>query len=197
MPLSRTLALLACCVGPAAAFDFLQDDLRLGYAWSSTRESSTVNGTTTSGNWDRSSRSVLDWVANPNLPLIGVLFGAGLSYDKRTKSTSAGSVDYSAIGAHVHAGAYLSLFWVLRLELMPFIGVGRDSYQQPGSSASKASVGEYGANLNLALHLPVLPLCAGVGVGYLHSGSSQDLPGGTVKLKADDITAGAFVGYSF
>lgn len=197
MPISRTLALLACCVGPLAAFDFIQDDLRLGYAWSGTRETTTANGISTSGNWDRSSRSVLDWVANTNMPLIGVLFGAGLSYDKRSKSTSAGSIDYAAVGAHVHAGAYLSLFWVLRLELMPFIGVGRDSYQVPGQSASKASVGEYGANLNLALHFPVLPLCAGVGVGYLHSGSSQDISGGAVKLAANDLTAGAFVGYSF
>jgi hypothetical protein len=197
MSITRTLALLACCVGPAAAFDFIQDDLRLGYAWSSTRETATVNGSSTSQNWDRSSRSVLDWVANPNLPLIGVLFGAGLSYDKRTKSTSAGSIDYSAVGAHVHAGAYLSLFWILRLELMPFVGVGRDDYQAPGVSSSKATVGEYGANLNLVLHLPVLPLCAGVGAGYLHSGSSQDINGTTVKLKADDITAGAFVGLSF
>jgi hypothetical protein len=197
MPISRTLALLACCVGPAAAFDFLQDDLRLGYAVSSTGETATVNGSSSSQNWDHSSRTVLDWVANPNLPLIGVLFGAGLSYDKRSKSTSGGSIDYSAVGAHVQAGAYLSLFWVLRLELMPFIGVGRDNYQVPGASASKATVAEYGANLNVALHLPVLPLCAGVGVGYLHSGSTQDINSVSVKLKGDDITVGAFVGYSF
>ena len=199
MSTARTLALFACCAGLAAALDLTEDDLRVGADWVSRRETAEANGTSTTANWDRASRLTLDWVASPNLPvpLIGVLFGAGLSYDKRTKSTNAGSVDYSAVGAHIHAGAYLGLFWILRLELLPFVGIGRDSYQQPGSSSTKATVSEYGANLNLVLHPPLLPLCGGVGVGYLHSGSTQNITGGDVRLSANDLTVGAFVGYSF
>jgi hypothetical protein len=197
MFISRTLALLACCAGYAGALDLLDEDLRLGYDWSSTKQTFTSGQNKTTTDWDHANRYVLDWVANPNIPVIGVLFGAGLSYDKRTKSEPGGDADYSAIGAHVHGGVYLSMFTILRFELMPFVGVGRAKFQEPGAGSANGNVAEYGVNLNAVVHTPVLPLCAGVTVGYLHSQSSHDFSGSTVDLKANDITAGAFVGYSF
>ena len=199
MAIIRTCALLTCCAGYAgyaSALDVLEDDLRLGYAVTGTKETETIGGTVNHDDWSQSSRWVLDWVANPNIPFIGVLFCAGLSYDHRDRSSSTGDDTYSAYGAHVHAGAYLSFFGILRLELMPFIGVGRAKLQESGSSAN-GNVSEYGANLNLAVHPPILPVVAGVGVGYLHSQSSHDFSGTTVDLKANVATIGAFVGWSF
>jgi hypothetical protein len=199
MSITRTLALIACCAGYAGAFDLLDEDLRVGYDWTSTKESFTQGGTTTKTDWDHSNRYLLDWIANPNIPVIGVLFGAGLSYDKRTKSEPSGDVDYSALGVHVQGGVYLSLLTIVRFELLPFVGVGRAKLEEPGISSANGSVTEYGVNLNAVVHIPVLPLCAGATVGYLHSQSSHALgaPVGTVDLKANDITAGIFIGYTF
>src|SRR5471030_2897666 len=132
MTIVRTAALIAFCACQASALELFNNDLRLGYTASGTKEDSTTGGVKTSGDWDKSGRVFLDWVGNVNTPIIGVLYGAGVSYDKRTGTFNGSSVEYTAYGAHLHGGAYLSMLGILRLELMPFIGVGNAKFDVTG-----------------------------------------------------------------
>lgn len=194
--------LLAAALAPAALpalelFDFA--DLRVGAsvvgrsAEVTSKSSSTK--TTAKESWDKASRINADLVAGTDLVLIGIAYGGGVSFDKRTSNT----VTSDTTVGRLQAGPYVD-FAIFQLELLPFVGVGTTRLKDEATgSDGKATDLEYGANVNLVA--AISHAVVGASVGYLKVDSTASLDnGGTAydySVSGGDYTAGAFVGYRF
>ncbi len=208
--MSKTLLAL-CALSVASttqAAVFEPADIRLGYTLVGTDVDTTVKSgptkTTVSDSWDRSNRVFLDLLLGVSTPVLGVAFGGGVAGDFKHADSAGGSTDYQAWSGHVMAGPYVKIA-VVRLELLPFVGLGSATLEQEASgqsSSNSAGYFEYGANLNLVATPPAFPLNAGVGVGWLNSSSEHDVNNlgagsGSYTVEGGNYTISAFIGYHF
>lgn len=187
----RTLLLLAVAALPAAAMDLFDfSDLRVGVDTVGNKYETTFNGSTADQDWDSATRYNADWVAGTSLILIGVAYGLGGTYDVRTS----GVLDQTSTIGHVQVGPYLSLGPV-QLELLGLAGIGTSKISN-SSTEDTSSVDEYGINLGLTASL--LHLTAGIRGGWLQQTADFDVSGGqSLRVKSNDYTAGAWVGWRF
>jgi hypothetical protein len=192
-------SVFAClCAATATATGLPALDLRLGYDVVGTGEDAKANGTTSDFSWNHADRYTLDAVFSSDTPIIGLLAGVGVALDERSKDSNDGTVQDRSYYANVEAGIYGTLVpELLRVELLPFVGIGRSRLDASSAGVSSGRAEEYGVNLNLVLHVPELPVAAGVGVGLIHTQSNQSLSSGSYDLHDHDAMVGAFVAVIF
>lgn len=197
-----TSLLLAAAFVPAALpaldlFDFA--DLRVGATMVGTSVEVTSDSGATKDTskeaWDQATRFNADLLFGTDLVLVGIAYGVGATFDKR----SGDAVSSDTTIGRVQAGPYID-FTIFQLELLPFVGVGTSRIQDEVKDADgKATALEYGANLNLVA--AISHLVVGASAGYLKVDSTASLDaGGTAydySVSGGDYTLGAFVGYRF
>ena len=195
----RTLLLTLLATTPALALDYFDfADLRVGAAMTGSSHEVTTSGTTSGTakeKWDQSTRVSADWVAGTDLILVGIAYGLGVVYDKR----SSDALGYDTTIARVQAGPYVDIA-LLQLELLPTLGVGSAKVKAKASDQEdRTSSLEYGVNLNAVVAFS--HLAVGATVGYLKTDSTATFDNGgsatDYEISGGDYLAGVFVGYRF
>lgn len=184
----RCLALLAaaCAASAADVLPIADLDLRVGAGLRGRDVSITTGGVEDDGEWDRSGRYFAEALL---APLPGVI-GRWLVGLKAVADRSDGdAADYGMIGIQAEVGYGLTLVPFLRIELLPYVGVGRATLDAGVDEDSADSV-EYGANLNAVLTSGG-GLQIGAGVGYARSQSEH----GLAEVDQSGPVGAVFVGY--
>lgn len=186
----RVIILLSALASVVPAADLLPIadlDLRLGVGLRGRDVSITSNGVEDEGSWERSGRGFAEALLAPFPGVIGRwLVGIKAVADR----SSDDDTDYEVLGVQAEVGYGLTLVPFLRIELLPYVGVGRATLDT-GIDEDDADALEYGANLNAVLTSPSGGLQIGAGVGYARSQSEH----GLVDVDQSGPVGSVFVGY--
>lgn len=186
----RTLLLFAAT---AAALPAMDVDLRLGYGLRARSTDFTAEGAgTQKENWDSSNRMTVGAVIQPTPALTGAwLFGGRVALD--LNSLDASDTDYTNVALHVQAGYGFLLTPLVRLELLPYVGLGYVDLEVAGDSGSATSI-EFGAEAFVAVTLPS-GFQLGGGVGYAWTTAEPTVNGTAVEIEQSGVIGTLFVGW--
>ena len=180
-------SVLTCGLSAAELLPIADLDLRLGVGLRGRDVSVTSDGVEDEGSWERSGRGFAEALLAPFPGVVGrFLFGVKAIADRSDDETT----DYEVLGVQAEVGYGLTLVPFLRLELLPYVGVGRATLDT-GIDADDADSFEYGANLNAVLTRPGGGLQVGAGVGYARSQSEH----GLVEVDQRGPVGAVFIGY--
>jgi len=184
----RTLILLCAAV---AAVPALELDLRVGYGLRANSTDFTVSGTTDSDNWDSSNRVTVGAVIQPIPALVGTwLVGARMAFD----FNEIGDDSYRNVALHLQGGYGFLLTPLVRLELMPYAGLGFADLDTAGNGSGSATSVEFGADVVVAVTLPN-NFQLGAGIGYAWSTAEPSLDSGSVKIEQSGMVGSLFLGW--
>jgi len=186
--LLATVALLATSALPAAAavLPIADLDLRLGAGLRGRDVAITSGGIEDEGEWDRSGRYFAEALLAPFPGALGRLLAGIKAVADRSEGDG---TDYEVLGLQAEVGYGLTVIPFLRIELLPYIGIGRATLDD-GVEADDASSLEYGANLNAVLTSGG-GFQIGAGVGWARSQSEH----GLADVDQSGPVGAVFVGY--
>ncbi|MBA3686197.1 MAG: hypothetical protein H0W72_13300 [Planctomycetes bacterium] len=197
MPSSRPFAaiLLAVVAGPlAAAVPLIDVDLRLGYTFRQKDVDVTTSGVSSSTDWDKVQRLEGGAVVSPGPGPIGWVIGGWVILDNADAS---GGGSYDAVIGQLGVGPALKLPLV-RIELMPFVGLGSADYDLGTGSSDHAFYLEYGVRLNAPVTFPG-GFQVGASLAYVRSDSDHDIEvSGTqidTEVEQENFQGTVFIGY--
>lgn len=184
----RTLLLLAAA---SAALPAMELDLRLGYGLRARSTDFSSNGTTVSDNWDSSNRITAGAVIQPTPALAGAwLFGARVAFDVN----SVNDTDYTNVALHLQAGYGFPLTPLVRLELLPYAGLGYVDLDTASQGSGSATSIEVGADVFVAVTLPN-DFQMGGGIGYAWTTAEPTIDSGSVEIEQSGLVGTIFIGW--
>ncbi len=184
----RTFLLIAAA---SAALPAMELDLRLGYGLRARSTDFSTSGGSVSDNWDSSHRITAGAVIPPTPSLGGSwLFGARMAFDLNKLNDT----DYTNVALHLQAGYGFPLTPLVRLELLPYAGLGYVDLDAADEGSGSATSIEVGADVFVAVTLPN-NFQMGGGIGYAWTTAEPTIDSGRVKIEQSGLVGTIFIGW--
>ncbi len=199
MPRHLCIILSTIAAGPlVAAVPLIDVDLRLGYTLRQKNVEVTASGSGAgiddSQDWDSVRRLEGGAVVAAGPGPIGWVVGGWVILDN---ADAKGGGSYDAVIGEVGIGPALKLPLV-RIELMPFIGLGNADFDLGSGKSDQSSYLEYGVRLNAPVTFPG-GFQVGASLAYVRSDSSHDFTVGgnhvETEVEQENLQGTIFIGY--
>jgi hypothetical protein len=187
------LFLVLAATGSLSALDV---DLRLGWGLRSNSTDFSSGGVSSTENWDSSNRISGGAVVQAMPALTGAwLVGARVVMDLSSiDDATLGNSDYTNTAIHIQGGYGFLVTPLVRLEILPYLGLGYAKLDTDNAGSGSASSLEFGIDLNGAVTLPG-GLQLGAGIGYAATSASPSIDSGTVDIDQSGVVGSIFIGY--